>query len=703
MLQQPLPEPSIVNLVAILPFRIANANPELAWLREGLMDLLAIKLAGEGGLRVAEPRAVLGAWGRAGGSLGQEVTSQAARAIARGLGAGRIIDGAVVGFAGRLTLTASLLDTHDGRTTARASVEGPADSLPMLTDRLTAQLLSLAAGTEARRLASISSGSLPAIRAYLAGRAAFRQGRLREAFNAFREATILDSTFALAALELVHASKWVALNGEEAQRGSRLALAGRERLAPGERALLDAWVSPGYTRPEVIQSWRRATIAYPDRADLWYGLGDVYYHEGTLAGLADPFELAGDAFQRGWALDSASGVDSQSHQRAPIFAEPLSHMLEIAQTRGDTASVGRLVRLGLAADSTSAQGWYLRWHRALAGGLAGARSFWADSQRMDPEALPRIHRFSAWTGIAPQDYLLSADLMLRRRALDDPDAVQFERHVLALNGGRPQEAAREMAGNLDAPGVSIGLPVREALYWDGDTSVAAEAVLRMVPSAVQVAPRGAAQQSHLQSLCTLATWRLAHGDVRYAEMATRQLQRAVVAGLALSDSIAVAQYASLCAALLEATRATALRLPNARSALEQADTAVQISYVGQSLGANLVVARAAEAQGNLPFALRAVRRRAGGYGLLPMWYLSTFLREEGRLAAMTGDIAGSVRAYQQYLALRPNPEPAVKLEVDRVRAELARLAGDDAAGSAGAYPRSRATIGRVQAGRREAP
>jgi hypothetical protein len=89
-----------------------------------------------------------------------------------------------------------------------------------------------------------------------------------------------------------------------------------------------------------------------------------------------------------------------------------------------------------------------------------------------------------------------------------------------------------------------------------------------------------------------------------------------------------------------------------------------------------VVARAAEAQGNLPLALKAVRRRAGSYNLLPAWYLSTFLHEEGRLAALTSDTAGAIQAYQHYLALRPDPEPQVKPEVERVREELARLVGE---------------------------
>ena len=51
-------------------------------------------------------------------------------------------------------------------------------------------------------------------------------------------------------------------------------------------------------------------------------------------------------------------------------------------------------------------------------------------------------------------------------------------------------------------------------------------------------------------------------------------------------------------------------------------------------------------------------------------------REEGRLAALVGDRAGAIDAYSQYLAMRYNPEPSVKPEVDRVRAELAGLVGE---------------------------
>src|SRR6185503_6452682 len=60
--------PSNPKLVAILPFRTSGASPELAWVREGMVDLLAIALGSDGDLRAVEPRAVLSAWGRVTGA-----------------------------------------------------------------------------------------------------------------------------------------------------------------------------------------------------------------------------------------------------------------------------------------------------------------------------------------------------------------------------------------------------------------------------------------------------------------------------------------------------------------------------------------------------------------------------------------------------------------------------------------------------------
>ncbi len=560
----------------------------------------------------------------------------------------------------------------------RASVEGPVDSLSMLVNRLAGQLLILEAGTEASRPSPLTTTSMPAIRAYLAGRAAFRKGLPYDAARHYREATVLDSTFALAALELVHASNWTGDSEEDAERGKRLALAGRGRLGASDQALLDVWAVPLPTIPDRLRRWHAAARAYPDRPEIWYGLGDTYYHVGMKGGVDDPLRLAAGAFQRGWELESASETDSLAAARSPIFAEPLAHMVEIAQVKGDTASVRGLVALGLAADSTNRGGWYLRWHRAVALGDSARRAYWAEAQRIQlgPFPFDLIYRFTASSGIGMQDYARVADSMFRLWKAGNPEQAAFHQSVHELNGGHPRNAARLLLKIPDASGLSLGFPIRLALYWGGDTSAAVEGARQLLPYATSRLARGEAGQDQLQSVCALATWRLARGDYRYAEAAIRRLRGTVVTGLLPGDSIAVSQYTTLCGALLEASRAEGLHLPNARAALALADTAARTYDVGASLGANLVVARIAEAQANLPLAIRAVRRRAGSYDLLPTYYLSTFLHEEGRLAALTGDTAGAVRAYQHYLALRPDPEPEVKPEVERVREELARMVGE---------------------------
>ena len=48
----------------------------------------------------------------------------------------------------------------------------------------------------------------------------------------------------------------------------------------------------------------------------------------------------------------------------------------------------------------------------------------------------------------------------------------------------------------------------------------------------------------------------------------------------------------------------------------------------------------------------------------------TYFREEGRLAALTGDRVGASRAYHRYLSVRIDPEPRLQSQVAEVRAEL---------------------------------
>ena len=123
-----------------------------------------------------------------------------------------------------------------------------------------------------------------------------------------------------------------------------------------------------------------------------------------------------------------------------------------------------------------------------------------------------------------------------------------------------------------------------------------------------------------------------------------------------------------CAEHLEAWWASASGKPDASRLVRRFDSWSRKGSPSETW--NLVLARLLEAQGDVPRALAAVRRRT--FGMYPR-YLPTFLREEGRLAALTGDTAGAIAAYRHYLALRWDPEPTLRPQVERVRGELAAL------------------------------
>jgi len=108
--------------------------------------------------------------------------------VATRVGAGRLIQGDVVGTRQQITINAAILQAPDANVAARASVEGSPDSLPRLVDWLAGKLLALEAGEGEQRLASLTSTSLPALRAYLEGQALVRRGDFRHAADRFKSA-----------------------------------------------------------------------------------------------------------------------------------------------------------------------------------------------------------------------------------------------------------------------------------------------------------------------------------------------------------------------------------------------------------------------------------------------------------------------------------------------------------------------------------
>jgi tetratricopeptide (TPR) repeat protein len=656
---RPKAAPAVADaeVVAVLPFRVDGADTSVARYRIGMLDLLHASLNGEGGPRAVSPATVLSAWRRVVSSEAEDLPDDRALDLARRLGAGRVLTGSIVAVPRRLVLHASLLRTSDGER-IEAQAEGAPDSVLAVVDRLVADLLVRSKVGAARPdLRSLTTTSLPALRAFLDGQVAYRDARYPDASRHFESALALDSTFALAAIGYFKAAGWG--SGGDAARGIRIAWNNRERLGARDRALLDNYTGPRYPAQNFsrsnIQAAERLVQLAPDDAEAHVEYGDALYHFGDQVDYPDPWPVARRAFERAVALDSG-------------FAAPLDHLIQITAATGDTAALRRFfaLRRGLVAKGAAP----LRFSH-----------YWRYAHAFEDQALlDSLHRSitpDSWEGDVIQIGMASAlDLPTIERLLEKSRrnaSTEGRRrfslllsYQLALNNGQPARAARMLdsfAIRSPDPRVADVLRVMGGLYWQLDSTVARAAAAALSRAVGPTDRWGAEVFSQM--------WRMSEGDTSRLEQTIRTVRGAINPPGSAMANIDAEIWTRVLEAIDESRRGSG------RPALERLDSLLA-SGPQQSLMplrmANLEAARLFERDGRPERALRAVRRRAHQWQ--DFSFLSTVTREEGRLAALTGDKAGAIAAYQMYLRFRTNPEPGLVPERERIKAELARLMGE---------------------------
>jgi hypothetical protein len=246
-----------------------------------------------------------------------------------------------------------------------------------------------------------------------------------------------------------------------------------------------------------------------------------------------------------------------------------------------------------------------------------------------------------------------------------------------MNQGQPAAALRALdatAAEGPSPRFPLRQRVRDAMYWSGDTALAV-AAMRELARHADAPLNGSAQEREAQyrDMCVVEQWRLRHAGSPTAARAIEQLRRSAAPQISADAVVANRSCATLLQALDAAVNARADapdRVNDLDSLLRTVPGPVSDPEAMIEDG-SLALSRLRERSGDLPRALEAVRRRR--YFIEWPFYLSTLLREEGRLATLLGDGPGALRAYRHYLALRANPEPAQRAEMERVRAEVTRL------------------------------
>ena len=658
------PPPASRDVVAVLPFEMVDAaDTSLARLAGEVTGLVAQRFTGEGGPRALSAGTVQDALAKAGGKPGLPLADSRARAVARSVGAGVVLTGRVGRDGDRVLLNATLESVDDGTVLGRVeALNASRDSLLPVVDRLTAELLSRAAGEPPGRLPDLRAERIDVLRTYLAGRLAYIRGQSALAATRFAQAQAADSSFPYPALGL-------ALVGG-VERGVALAYATRDRLSEADRRYLRALIGVGYPQPtaavDIVRTWEDAVQNGAGYPESWFKLAEELYHRGPLLGIPGVGDRAAAAFRRVLDLE-------------PDFVPALGHLIDIAAGSGDSAAVRALTARYFALDSVSELADYYRWRRAVSlGDSAARRQIRARMARLSDATLERIVMASQLDGTALDDAEAAVVARRSQSSLRTATRLAYLHMIeLALTRGRPAQAVRLASERDAATGASVIGPLMDvvsALFGDGDTVAAAGIVERAAP---ELAPKAGTSPTDpaLYQVCAAGLWHAARKDYPPAEAAASRLDRVVRP----AGDRAPGGYTQLCAAVIEAEIAADQGRADAAARLDRLDSLARVDPAVTSwilTPANLVIARLRESRGQLDAALAATRRRA----YIPdldehriLVALPTSLRLEGRLAALTGDTAGARRAYRHYLALRSDPEPALRPQADSVRRALAAL------------------------------
>jgi len=609
--------------VVVAPFRVMGADPSLAYLRDGMVELLSTRLADDTAARSVDAGAVLGAWRAAGLTQAMDVPRDTVVKLASRLGAKRVVVGSVVGTPGRVMLRAALLVVPSGEVSAEASITGAVDGLTGLIDRLAGQLLASEAG-EDERLALQTTRSLPALRAFLAGQASLRALDYTAAMRQYDLALRRDTSFALAALQAATLADRL-FDVAQLRRNLRTAWAHRDALSARDRLLLGMYVGPGYPAPATVgeqrAAWQRILDAPTTDADLWFTLGARILHDGELA-----------------ALPSSRARSTEALQRALTVAPH-------APARGLLAAMGELaIDAGTDAAALGPFAPFARWRRAVAHADDATLHQLRDTMfRLGPANLRAIAMSSQYDGIALDDGAEAIE-QLGARALRSSERIDvlLAEHAQAMLRGRVAEALAvidRLERVQPTSSAADRLRVLDGVYGGGDSTAAAGAA-RALANLTGPDPSAGMTSSGAwaANVCVLGQRSVARGDTMGIRRAMERLRAHPVEDV---PNLPVSAAPGACADLLGAAHAVIAGARDARTRLRQLDSLVLTPHVVGDLAqyAPLLIARLHERLDDHAGALAAMRRRP----YMADWprYLGAMLREEARLAQQMGDAAGA--------------------------------------------------------------
>jgi TolB-like protein len=328
------------NLIAVAPFDLVSAAPELAVWSEGMVDVVARYFDGAGTLRAVAPTRAIRAWnGRA--------DRESATRFGQALAAGYVVYGQLVG-SDSVRLTATLYDVAASTPLDEHEWRGSSRGIDRLADSLSSRFLDVLGRIRqigARRTDPIGTSNPSAVRAFLSGMRDLRRAAYGDAAQHFAESVRQDTGFVLGRLYGTQAYGWLHAAGDStAVRLSLEAGARNHGLTPRDSLLvladsLDAAIYQGQRKgPQFLLMSRLSVVmdtllaSSPNDPEVVYWVTDENHHQNAL-GRRERWHLEG--FKHAIELDS-------------LFAPAYEHGIELSAMLDPPEATRALIRGMLA-------------------------------------------------------------------------------------------------------------------------------------------------------------------------------------------------------------------------------------------------------------------------------------------------------------------------------------------------------------------
>jgi serine/threonine-protein kinase len=339
------------STIAVLPFVSPGYDTALSHLGRDLALTISATLDGVGKIKTADRLTLASATDR------QSASPAEGAELARRLGASSFVRGTLVREGDAIRLDAGLYSTNGLAPLADAiTVTGHRDSLGALSDSVTWSLLRRVwqrGEAPSPSLSSVTTKSLPALRAFLEGERKLVSSDWDGAMLAYRSAMAADSTFWLAYFGYALSGYWT----QQPVEPGVLAVLNQHLgdLPKRERLLVDGFLITGRKPRLQIETYRRTTQQFPQYWPGWFLYADALFHQGPVAGYHWSESL--NAFKRVVALnpklvpawehigDLATGRDRAEASRA------LANLYALGYPPPGHPGYERFVRLVDAVDS----------------------------------------------------------------------------------------------------------------------------------------------------------------------------------------------------------------------------------------------------------------------------------------------------------------------------------------------------------------